>query len=161
MPTRPPTMIPMLVPFAPLFSKRVWCHVQVLVGGASLAPGIRTVTAILRVLGLSQGKAFHRYHRVLNRAVWSGLAVSRVRLGLLVVTFVPTGPIILGIDETLERRWGKTIAAKGVYRDAVRSSKEFVVKCRGLRWICLMLLVPIPWAKRAWALPFLDRKSVV
>ena len=145
----------MIAPFAPLFSKRVWCHVQVLLGGAILAPGIRTVTAILRVLGLSQVKAFHRYHRVLNRAVWSGLAVSRVLLGLLVATFVPTGPIIVGIDETLERRWGKTIAAKGVYRDAVRSSKEFFVKCSGLRWVCLMLLVPIPWAKRVWALPFL------
>ena len=55
---------------------------------------------------------------------------------------------MLGIDETIERRWGKRIAAKGVYRDAVRSSSEFFVKCSGLRWVCLMVLVPIPWAKR-------------
>jgi hypothetical protein len=78
-----------------------------------------------------------------------------VLLDLLVTTFAPTGPIVLGIDDTLERRWGKKIAAKGVYRDAVRSSKELFVKCSGLRWICLMLLVEIPWAKRVWALPFL------
>jgi hypothetical protein len=155
MPTLPPTMIPMIVPFAPLFSKRVWGHVQVLLVGTILAPGIRTVTAILRVMGLSQCQAFHRYHRVLNRAVWSSLAVSGVLLSMLVATFAPTGPMVLGIDETLERRWGKQIAAKGVYRDAVRSSHDFLVKCSGLRWVCLMLLVPIPWAKRVWALPFL------
>jgi DDE superfamily endonuclease len=153
--TLPPAMIPMLGPFAPLFSKRVWCHVQVLLGGAILAPGIRTVAAVLRVMGLSRCRAFSRYHRVLNRAVWSSLAVSRVLLGLLTATFAPTGPIVLGIDETIERRWGKRIAAKGVYRDAVRSSHEFFVKCSGLRWVCLMVLVPIPWAKRVWALPVL------
>ena len=155
MPTLPPAMIPLLVPFAPLFSRRVWCHVQVLLVGAILAPGIRTVAAVLRVMGLSQLKPFQRYHRVLNRAAWSGLAVSRVLLGLLVAAFAPAGPIVLGLDETLERRWGKKIAAKGIYRDAVRSSHEFFVKGSGLRWVCLMLLVPIPWAGRVWALPFL------
>ena len=155
MQTLPPAMIPMLGPFAPLFSKRVWCHVQVLLGGAILAPGIRTVAAVLRVMGLSRCRAFSRYHRVLNRAVWSSLAVSRVLLGLLAATFAPAGPIVLGIDETIERRWGKRIAAKGVYRDAVRSSREFFVKCSGLRWVCLMVLAPIPWAERVWALPVL------
>ncbi len=151
----PPAMRPTIAPFVPLFSRRVWRHAQVLLVGAILAPGVRTVAASLRVMGLSQCTVFQSYHRVLNRAVWSSLAVSRVLLGLLVATFVPTGPVILGIDETLERRWGKKIAAKGVYRDAVRSSKEFFVKCSGLRWVCLMLLVPIPWANRVWALPFL------
>lgn len=151
----PPAMRPTIAPFVPLFSRRVWRHAQVLLVGAILAPGIRTVAALLRVMGLSQCRLFQRYHRVLNRAVWSSLAVSRVLLGLLVATFASPGPIVLGIDDTLERRWGKKIAAKGVYRDAVRSSREFFVKCSGLRWVCLMLLVPIPWAKRVWALPFL------
>lgn len=151
----PPAMRPTIAPFVPLFSRRVWCHAQVLLVGGILAPGRRTVAAVLRVMGLSQCRLFQRYHRVLNRAVWSSLAVSRVLLGVLVATFAPTGPIVMGIDETLERRWGKKIAAKGVYRDAVRSSKEYFVKCSGLRWVCLMLLVPIPWAKRVWALPFL------
>jgi hypothetical protein len=77
-------------------------------------------------------------------------------LGLLVRLFVPgTEPVILGIDETIERRRGRQIAARGVYRDPVRSSKEFFVKTTGLRWIALMLLTPIPWACRVWALPFL------
>jgi DDE superfamily endonuclease len=104
------------------------------------------VTAALHVMGLSQGKQFHRYHRVLNRAKWSGRAVARVLLSLLVGALAPDGPLVLGVDVTLERRWGKKIAAKGIYRDPVRSSHEHFVKASAVRWVCLMLLVPIPWA---------------
>ena len=155
MPTLPPAMLQLLVPFAPLFSRRVWCHALVLVAGTILAPGKRTVCAALRAMGLSQTPHWTRYHRVLNRAKWSSLAVARVLLGLLVATFVPGGPVVVGLDETIERRWGAQIAAKGLYRDAVRSSKDYFVKVSGLRWLCLMLLVPLPWAGRVWALPFL------
>ncbi len=71
-------------------------------------------------MGLDNEKRFHRYHRVLNRASWSSREVSRVLLGLLVEAFVSEGdPLVVGIDETLERRWGKKIAAKGLYRDPV------------------------------------------
>jgi hypothetical protein len=83
---------------------------QVLLAGAILTPGKRTVSAALRVMGLGQTEHFQRYHRVLNRATWSGREASRVLLGLLVKTFVPEGPLIIGVDETLERRWGKKIA---------------------------------------------------
>src|SRR3712207_3388070 len=108
-------------------------------------------------MGLSQEERFHRYHRVLSRARWSSREVSRVLLGLLVETFVPEGdPLVVGIDEAVERRYGKKIAAKGVYRDPVRSTHEHFVKSSGLRWVCLMLLVEIPWASRVWALPFLS-----
>ena len=155
MPTLPATMIAVLRGFAPLFSPRVWGHAQVLLVGAILAPAQRTVAAALRVTGHAQVRQFHRYHRVLSRAVWSELAVGRVLLGLLVAAFVPTGPLLFGIDETLERRRGKRIAAKGIYRDPVRSSHSHFVKASGLRWVCLMLLVPIPWAARTWALPVL------
>src|SRR5437764_6253173 len=154
--TLPTSMIQVLAPFVPLFSKRVWQHVQVLLAGAILVPGRRTVSAALQVIGLGDTRRFERYHRVLNRAVWSGQEASRVLLGLLVGTFVPDGPLVLGVDETLERRWGAKIAAKGIYRDPVRSSHEHFVKASGLRWVCLMLLVPIPWAGRVWALPFLS-----
>lgn len=155
MPTLPPAMLQLLAPFAPLFSRRVWCHALVLAAGTLLAPGKRTVCAALRAMGLHQTPHWTRYHRVLNRAKWSSLAVSRVLLSLLVATFAPTGPLVVGIDETLERRWGPQIAARGIYRDAVRSSKAHFVKASGLRWLCVMLLVPLPWAGRAWALPFL------
>ena len=156
MPTLPSAMLQVLAPFVPLFSARVWRHALVLVAGTVLAPGKRTVCAALRAMGLSGSKHFGRYHRVLNRATWSSLAVGRVLLGVLVATFAPTGPLVLGLDETIERRWGPKIAAKGLYRDAVRSSKDYFVKVSGLRWLCLMLLVPIPWAERVWALPFLS-----
>lgn len=155
MPTLPAAMITLVAPFAPLFSRRVWRHALVLVAGTLLAPGKRTVCAALRAMGLSGTKQWTRYHRVLNRARWSSLAVSRVLLGLLVAAFAPTGPLVFGLDETIERRWGAKIAAKGLYRDAVRSSKDYFVKVSGLRWLCLMLLVPLPWAGRVWALPFL------
>jgi hypothetical protein len=151
----PVALMHLIVKFAPLFSKRVWAHAQVLVVGALLAPGKRTVSAVLRVMGLSQERQFQRYHRVLNRAQWSSLALARVLVGMVVRTFVPAGPVVIGIDDTLERRRGEKIKAKGIYRDPVRSSHSHVVKASGLRWLCAMLLAEIPWAGRVWALPFL------
>lgn len=156
MQTLPTRMLHLLNPFAPLFSERVWSHAQVLLAGTILAPGKRTVAAALRVMGLGHLRRFHRYHRVLSRAAWSSREASRLLLGLLIRAFLSDGPLVLGIDETLERRWGKNIAARGIYRDAVRSSHEHFVKASGLRWVCAMLLVPIPWAGRVWALPFLS-----
>lgn len=153
--TLPAEIMTRLLPFAPLFSVRVWRHAQLLTVGALLAPRQRMVSTVLRALGLSHQATFSTYHRVLNRAVWSSLAVSRVLLGLLIAALVPSGPVVLGLDETLERRRGAKIAAKGIYRDAARSSKSHFAKASGLRWVCLMLLVPIPWAQRVWALPFL------
>src|SRR5215216_1996942 len=123
--TLPSMMIGVLAPFAPLFSERVFEHVQVLLSGAILAPGRRTVSSALRAMGLDQQKQFHRYHRVLSHARWSSREASRVLLGLLVEMFVPEGdPLVVGIDETLERRYGRKISAKGVYRDPVRSTHE-------------------------------------
>ncbi len=126
-----------------------------LLTGAILAPGQRTVTSILRITGLSRERRLVNYHRVLSRAAWCPRAASHLLLGLLVAAFAPKGPVVLGIDDTIERRRGKRIAAKGIYRDPVRSSHRHFVKASGLRWLSLMLLAPIPWAERIWALPFL------
>jgi len=153
--TMPVALTRLTVKFAPLFSKQVWEHVHVLVVGTLLAPGKRTVTAVLRVLGLEQEPHFQKYHRVLNRARWSSVAVARVLLGLVVGTFVAVGPVVIGIDDTLERRRGAKIKAKGIYRDPVRSSRSHMVKASGLRWRCAMVVAEIPWAGRVWALPFL------
>lgn len=154
--TIPPEMMLILAAFAPAFNERIWDLVQILVIGAILAPGKRTVTSALRVMGLSEEKQFQNYHRVLNRAKWSGLVVSRILLGLLVATFVGLGvPLILGADETLERRQGEKIKAKGVFRDNARSSHQYPVYSFGLRWLSMMLLVSVPWSSRVWALPFL------
>jgi hypothetical protein len=149
-------MVQVLAPFVPLFSERVWAHVRLLLAGAILAPGKRTVASALRAVGLQQERRFCRYHRVLSRAAWSSRQASRVLLGLLVETFVPEGPLVVGIDETLERRRGKKIAAKGIYRDPVRSSHSHFVKTSALRWVCVVLLTEVRWASRVWALPFLS-----
>jgi hypothetical protein len=145
MPSLPPEMIVLLAPFAQLFSDRVWLHAQVLVVGAILVPGKRTVSSCLRVMGLAWEYHFTNYHRVLNRAMWSALQASKILLGLIVVLLVPAGgPLVLGADDTVERRSGRQIKAKGCYRDAVRSSKKQIVRCFGLKWVAMMVLVPVP-----------------
>jgi hypothetical protein len=143
-------------PFRACFTAPVWQHVLVLVMGAVLAPGKRTVTAALRVMGLDAISNFTRYHQVLNRARWSGQTAARCLLEVIVTTLVGEGRVVIGFDDTVERRWGPKIAARGIYRDPVRSSKEHFVKTSGLRWLSFMVLAPIPWAKRVWALPFLS-----
>jgi DDE superfamily endonuclease len=147
--------VSLLQSFAPVFDSRVWSYARLLLLGAMLAPGKRTVTAVLRIVGRGNEKRFQNYHRVLNRARWSSRAASRILLRLLVRTFAPSGPLLVGLDDTVERRWGKQIQARGIYRDPVRSSRSHFVKTSGLRWLSLMLLAEIPWAGRVGALPCL------
>ncbi len=152
----PTAIIHVLRHFESVFSDRVWEWAKVLLVGTILAPGNRTVTAALRVMGLSSERQFQNYHRVLNRAQWSSRTLSRLLLHLLIRTFVPPDrPVVVGLDDHLERRRGDAISAKGIYRDPVRSSKSFFVKSTGLRWVTMMLLVTIPWVGHVWALPFL------
>lgn len=152
----PEEIVKILSVFAPVFSHRIWDTVQFLLIGAILTPGARTVSAVLRTMGVQDDKNYQNYHRVLNRAKWSGLAASKILLGVLVAAFCVSGlPLIIGADETIERRKGEQIQAKGVFRDAVRSSKKHVITCFGLRWVSMMLIVPVPWGSRSWALPFL------
>ena len=156
MPPLPEAIIPVLAPLAPLFSHPVWGHAQILLLGAILAPGPRTVTGALWMMGLAMERHFTNDHRVLNRATWSGRQASRMLLGLLITGLLPPGaPIILGADDTVERRSGRKITAKGCYRDAVRSTKKHVMRGFGLKWVSMMLWVPVPWSGRVWAFPLL------
>ena len=124
--------------------------------GTILATGQRTVAAALRVMGRSNADDYARYHEVLNRAVWSPREAARILLLLLLLHLDRgNGPLVFGIDETLERRRGAKIKARGFYRDAVRSSRHQLVKSSGLRWNSLMWLGRVPWARRHWALPVL------
>jgi DDE superfamily endonuclease len=143
---------------ADAFSAHTQDHVLTLVAGTLLTPGRRTVAAALRVMGLAQTPTFTNYHRVLNRNNWSSRDLSRRLLMLLLRTLVPpAAPVVIGLDDTLERRRGAKIAAKGIYRDPVRSSRSHFVKASGLRWLSLMLLTPLSFARggSSWALPFL------
>src|ERR671926_1442030 len=155
-----PASVPQVVaewmrPFTLCFTAAVWRHVLVLVAGTLLVPGRRTVTAALRVMGLGHTSSFALYHRVLSAGRWSSRAVAHRLLLLLVAAFVPHGPVVIAIDDTIERRWGAKIKARGIYRDPVRSSHGHFVKASGLRWLCVMLLAPVPWAGCVWGLPFL------
>src|SRR5918997_5389997 len=144
-------------PFRCHFTEAVWRHVLVLVCGALLAPGRRTVAAALRVMGLGEAAGFPVHHRLLSHGHWCSRAVAhRLLLLLLVAAFAPEGPVVVGLDDTIERRWGARIVARGIYRDPVRSSHGHFVKASGLRWLCVMLLAPVPWAGCVWALPFLS-----
>jgi hypothetical protein len=152
----PSALATWMEPFQGGFTAPTWRRVLVLVTGAILVPGRRTIAAALRVMGLEQVAHFSNYHRVLNRNMWSGRWLSRRLLRQLVDTFVPGDePVVIGLDDTIERRWGARIKARGIYRDPVRSSHGHFVKASGLRWLSLMLLPEIPWAGRCWALPFL------
>src|SRR5512135_696433 len=147
---RPPEIIPLLAFFAPLFSDRAWAKAQVLAVGAILATGHRTVCSARRIMGLSQERHFTNYHRLLNRDAWSGLAAGQVLLGLIVAVLPRDWPIALAADDTIERRSGRRIRAQGCYRDPVRSRRQHVVKCFGLKWVARMILVPVPWSDRVW-----------
>jgi hypothetical protein len=153
--TPPAEVRAVLAAFAPLFTRPTWARAQALVCGTLLAPANHTLTAALRVLGLAHQPGFQNYHRLLNRARWSARQAAQVLLGLLVAAFVPSGPVIVGLDETIERRRGRKLTARAIYRDAARSSKDCFQKTSGLRWMSLALLAPVGWAARVWALPFL------
>ena len=153
--TPPAEVSAVLAAFAPLFTQPSWLRAQALLCGTLLAPANHTVTAALRALGLAGEPGFQNYHRVLNRAGWSARQAAGVLLRLLVEAFVPAGPVIVGLDDTIERRRGRKLTARAIYRDAARSSKECFQKTSGLRWMSLALLVPVDWAARVWALPFL------
>ena len=153
----PPKVLDLIDPFASCFhGVSTWHKAQTLLVGAILTPGRRVVSEVLRVMGLGESPHFAQYHQVLNRAVWSPLSLVPILLKLLLGAFVPSdATLVFGIDPTIERRWGRKIAARGIYRDPVRSSNSHFVKVSGLRWISLMLLHKITWADRLWALPIM------
>lgn len=148
-------IVSVIAAFSTSFTRPTWKKIQVLLIGAILCRGARRITSILRVMDLREEKNYSKFHRVLNQASWSGLVLSKILFGMLIKILPESWPIIIAVDETLERRRGKEIKAKGPYRDAVNSSQKYVVICFGLKWECMTLIVKLPWCKRPWALPFL------
>lgn len=153
----PDPIIAIFIQFQPLFTAPTYRKMLLLVCGTLLAKGRRTVTTALKMLGLDQKHDWPKFHNVLNRAKWNGLAVSKLLLQLLITTFLPAdAPVEIVVDETLERRWGRKINKKGHWRDAVASSHGKNVASVGLRWLVLALVVKLPWSNRRWALPFVS-----
>ena len=154
----PPKLQSVILPFCHHFSKRSWQNACVLLLGAILCPGSRTVCNVLRCLGLQDAKNYHRYHRLLSRAKWSALALSGTLIQQLIEAFCRTDKsLVIAVDETIERRWGRKIAKRGIYRDAARSSVRHKITVSGLRWLVFALIIHPPWPTRVrWALPFLS-----
>jgi hypothetical protein len=145
-----------LAPFAVMFTQPTWLNAVALATGALLCLNRRTVCSALRAVDGASDKGFSRFHRLLSRGAWSGLQGARILLGLLVKAFVPDGqPLVVGVDDSIERRRGGKIRDKGIYRDPVRSSRGFFVKVEGLRWLSFQVLGKPGFAKRTWGLPFL------
>jgi hypothetical protein len=156
MPTPSPAIVQVFTAFAGAFTRPTFDHAVTLVCGTLLASGRRTVTSALRAVGLIDDRHFTTYHRVLNRAVWSPLKLSQILLGIVIDAFVATNqPLVIAVDDTLERRFGRRVAHKGIYYDAVRSKPGHPATTTGIRWLCCSAIVRLPWSSRPWALPFL------
>ena len=156
MPTPPAEIIQLVSTFAVAFTAPAFAKAIVLLYGTILTPGRRTVAAALRASGLPNAEHFTNYHRLLNRDHWSPWVLSKLLLALIVILCLPAdAPLLLLIDETLERRRGRQIRYKGWFYDAVRTTAAKVATSLGIRWLCLAILVPVPWSSRPWALPFM------
>lgn len=153
----PEPILTVLERFRPEFCRPTWGRVLGLITGTLLARGRRTVSSALRAIGRPEQPGWQRFHDIFARASWSPLRLARRLLGLLIATFAPSGGLVMIIDETLERRRGRKITKRSHHRDAVASSKKMTVVASGLRWVVTALAVPIPWAGRLWALPFLSQ----
>jgi hypothetical protein len=154
MPNLSAEIIRLLSVFAVAFTVPTFASVVILVCGTILAPGRRTVSAALRVMGLSSSSNYGKYHRVLSRAKWSPWLLSKLLLALIIASFLtPVSPLLLAIDDTLERRKGRKLSLRGWFRDPLTSSRGKTNKVSAIRWVCLAILVPMPWSKRLWALP--------
>ncbi len=153
--TIPSVIVQLLAAFSETLTVPTFGNVLVLVCGVILS-NKGTISAALRVMREDQDKGYGKYYRVMNRAVWSCLSLSRILLGLIVVTcLTPSMPLMLVVDDTLERRKGKKIGKKGWHRDPTHSSGSRVTKAQGIRWLSIQILVPVPWSKRRWSLPFM------
>lgn len=156
MPTPSPVIVPFMCPFAVAFTRPTFQHVLTLMSGTLLASGRRTVASALRAIGLIDERHFTTYHRVLNPAVWSPLQLSVILLRMIIDAFIAADqPLIIAVDDTLERRYGPRVAHKGIYHDAVRSKPGHPATTTGIRWLCCTAIVRLPWSSRSWALPFL------
>src|SRR5213083_2890242 len=132
MPTPSPIIVHLLIPFAVALTRPALAKLAWLVQGGILAPGRRTVGAALAACGLGQTPHFTTFHRFFNRDRWSALHLSRILLRLLVAAFLTADePLVILLDETLERRRGRRIEYQSWFRDPVRSEGSRKVHCRG------------------------------
>ena len=151
----PAAMLSVLSIFLPLFfSKPSYMNFLELLQGHILCKGKRTISEILKSLGLRNVKNYSRYHDFFRKAKWSTLKGAEIIL-LYIVSLIP-GEIEISVDSTVERRKGPKIKGLGIQRDAVRSTRTRKVLVPGLNWLVFAIHIKFPWCKQKWALPFLS-----
>lgn len=141
--------------FASVFTQPTYRRAMLLMLGAILTTGRRTVANVLRTVGgLAQGEP-STFQRVLSSARWSGLRLACILTGIIVRCFYSSGIILLAGDDTVDEHRGKKVYGKSRHRDAVRSSHSYTAHRYGHKWVVLTILVKFPFAQRFWALPIL------
>jgi DDE superfamily endonuclease len=151
----PPEAIPLAQVLSPAFTNPTYHRSATLLVAAIVTTGRRTVANLLRTLRhLATG---HRtdYQRVLSRATWSGLALGSALTRFLLTHWVPSGPVLLVGDDTIDGHPGPQVYGKARHRDAVRSSHSYTAWRYGHKWVVLAVLVKFPFATPRWALPVL------
>jgi hypothetical protein len=149
----PRSIILFLLPFSTIFKfKKNFLKMLLLFTGATLCQGGKTICSCLRTLGMQGEAAFANYHHILSRNKFSLKDASKILIEMT-LPLINQSQVILVIDEHLERRKGKKIKDKAIYRDPVASSRKWKVKCFGLKWVVISILVTFPWSKRSFALP--------
>jgi hypothetical protein len=146
---------PLFMSLSVAFTQPTFQRVIPLAVGAILTMGRRTVTAILRTMGLLAPGAYSTYHRVFSRAAWSLWPLGKVLAAAILELVPPEEPVLVPMDDTTAQHRGKKVYGKGCHHDAVRSSHTHVVWRWGHRWVVLALSVKFPFTSRRWALPVL------
>lgn len=152
----PSPIISFLSNFAPLFSKPVHQKFSQLFEAHVLSKGLRTVTELLKYLGLRDAKNFSIYHDFFNKNKWSPLEGAKILFLMLISFFSENETIKIAVDTTVERRKGPQIKSLNIQRDAVRSTKSRKVLVPGLLWLVCTIQIKFPGSNKTWALPFLS-----
>jgi hypothetical protein len=155
MTTLPHPILTILQPFATIFrQERVFRKALTLLIGCILCIGGVTVCAALRAIGLNTDKTYSRFHRLLNHDYWNMMLASKILLQMIVKAF-PQKILTFAVDDTIERRRGKKIKAKGIFKDPIGTGTGKHITCSGLRWVPIMILLRVPFMRRTVALPFM------
>jgi hypothetical protein len=147
---------------APVFTGRSFAIFVDLARGWVLAPGRRTITAIISVTDPEGRRAHDAYHRFVRDGRWVMASLWRVVAIHAIARFAPAGVVAVDCDDTLFHKSGRHINGAGVFRDAVRSTTHHVVYAVGLNLVVITVRVNPPWGGCPIALPInarLHRKN--
>ena len=124
-----------------------------LLTGWVLAPGQRTITAMIAVADPAGVRAHDAYHRFVRDGAWHMSGLWRVLASHAVARFAPAGVIELVCDDTPRHTSGRHVNGAGTFRDAVRSTVARVVYALGLNLVVVALRVQPGWGGCPIAVP--------